>query len=181
MTGIGPGAFVAVFGGSGVGKDSILDYAHAHAHDDRLVFVRRSITRAAGLGEDHLPVSDAEFAAAEHAVAWAAHGLSYGLPIGVDDIIRNGGIAVANVSRGVLSELGRRYARLYTVNVTVPDDVRAARLLARGREDAAAIRERISRPDPAPGVTCDLEIENDGTLPEAAERLLTFLRTLAFT
>ncbi len=180
MSGIGPGVFVAVFGGSGVGKDSIIDYARAASGDDGPLFVRREITRPAGLGEDHDPVSEADFAAGRtvgrYAVAWTAHGLSYGLPVGIDDRIRSGGVAVANVSRTVLGELADRYAVLRLVRVDVSPEVRAARLLARGREDAGAIGARVARPDPAPGVRGDLEIVNDGTLAEAGERLLAFLR-----
>jgi ribose 1,5-bisphosphokinase len=178
MSGIGPGAFVAVFGGSGVGKDSVLDYARAHLRDDGTLFVRRVITRPVGVGEDHEPVGEELFLAGRYAVAWHAHGLSYGLPIAIDDVIRSGGVAVANVSRTVLGELSERYDVVRLVRVTVSAEVRSARLLARGREDAEAISERIDRPDPAPDVRCDLEIVNDGTFDEAGEQLVAFLRSL---
>lgn len=177
---IGPGAFVAVVGGSGVGKDSVLGYARER--DDQTVFVRRAITRPAGPGEDSQELTEAEFAdthaAGGFAMAWRAHGLGYGLPIWVDDVVRDGRIAVANVSRTVLAPLATRYADFRLVRVSVSPAVRAARLAARARESDADIATRIARPDPAPGTAADLEIVNDGTIAEAGELLLNFLRRL---
>lgn len=177
---IGPGAFVAVVGGSGVGKDAILDYAREHA--EGAVFVRRTITRPAGPGEDSWQLTEAEFAdfeaAGGFAMSWRAHGLGYGLPIGVDDVVRGGGVAVANVSRTVISPLAERYAEFRLVRVSVSSEVRAARLAARGREAEQDIAARIARPDPAPDAVVDLEIVNDGTVAEAGELLIAFLHTL---
>lgn len=177
---IGPGAFVAVVGASGVGKDSVLSYAREH--DAETVFVRRAITRPPGPGEDSQELTEAEFAATHaaggFAMAWRAHGLGYGLPIWIDDVVRDGRIAVANVSRTVLTPLATRYADFRLVRVSVSPAVRAARLAARGRESDADIATRIARPDPAPGIAADLEIINDGTIAEAGELLLHYLRGL---
>jgi len=177
---IGPGTFVAVVGGSGVGKDSILDYARDRTED--AVFVRRAITRSPGRGEDSRHITEDEFAAAADsggfAVAWRAHGLSYGLPIAVDDVVRGGGIAIANVSRTVLGALADRYERLRVVRVSVSPEVRQARLAARGREAQHDIAARLDRADPAPDAPADLEIVNEGTIAEAGELLLDFLRDL---
>lgn len=177
---IGPGAFVAVVGGSGVGKDSILGYARERTTD--AMFVRRLITRPPGPSEDCQQLTEAEFSATEaaggFAVSWHAHGLGYGLPATVDTIVREGGIAVANVSRTVLSPLAARYSGFRLVRVSVPPEVRAARLAARGRETQEDIAGRIARPDPAPHVRVDLEIVNDGTIAEAGQLLINFLCSL---
>ena len=61
------------------------------------------------------------------------------------------------------------------VRVTVSDEVRRARIIARGREDAAGAAARVARPDPAPDHPADLEIVNDGTLEQAGEALAGFL------
>ena len=84
---IGPGAFVAVVGASGVGKDALLSYARERS-GPRVGFPRRTITRPPGPGEDHDPVTEEQFALARDdgafALCWQAHGLRYGIPGSVD-------------------------------------------------------------------------------------------------
>ena len=166
---IGPGAFVAVVGASGVGKDALLSYAREHS-GALARFPRRAITRPPGPGEDHDPVTEDQFARArDHgafALCWHAHGLWYGIPASVDAEVRDGRVVVANVSRGVIGELDARYRRLVVVRVTVPEEVRAQRLRARNRETEPGIGQRLARPDPAPGHRVDALIENDGSLAE---------------
>lgn len=179
------GAFVAVVGPSGSGKDSIIEHTRAAvAGRGGVDFPRRRITRPAGAGEDHHPVSQGEFDTAERlgefALTWRAHGLAYGIPAHVFDVVEAGGVVVANVSRGVLQQLPSLFTDVRVVRVTVPDGVRLARIVARGREDATAAAARVARRDPAPEHPVDLEIVNDGTLEEAGTHLLAFLtRVLA--
>ncbi|MBD0860186.1 phosphonate metabolism protein/1,5-bisphosphokinase (PRPP-forming) PhnN [Gordonia sp. zg691] len=174
---LGPGTFVAVVGASGVGKDSLMAYAHRHSE---AFFPRRVITRGPGADEDHRPVSPAEFDSAcargDFAVHWAAHGLRYGIPVEVDDAVTSGRTVVANVSRSVLDELANRYARLVVVRVTVSDAVQRDRLRARGRESHDAVATRLARPDPAPHRSADIVICNDGSVAEGGEQLVRILR-----
>lgn len=178
------GTFVAVVGPSGSGKDSVIDAARAAlAGHDKIVFPRRWITRPAGAGEDHVPIEHDGFDAAERrgefALSWRAHGLAYGIPSEVERIAGAGGVVVANVSRGVLEQLPERFPSARVVRVTVSEDVRLARIVARGREDPAAAAARAARPDPAPDHPVDLEIVNDGTLEQAAATLIGFLAGVA--
>jgi len=179
---IGPGAFVAVVGASGVGKDALLSYARERS-GPLARFPRRTITRPPGPGEDHDPVTEEEFAQARDngafALCWQAHGLHYGIPVSADTEVRDGGVVVANVSRAVLDELGARYRRLVVVRVTVSDEVRALRLRARQREAEPGIGQRLARPDPAPGHRVDALIQNDGTLAEGGDQLLRVIRDAA--
>ncbi len=170
---IGPGAFVAVVGPSGVGKDSLLQIvAAAGTH-----VPRRVITRASSSSEDSAEVSEPEFARLVHegrfAVSWHAHGLGYGVPIEIDDRVRAGETVAVNVSRSVLPQLAARYARLRVVRVSVAPEVRAFRLNARARDDD--IDARIRRLDPAPGFPVDLELDNSGALADAGAALVAFL------
>lgn len=176
------GAFVAVVGASGAGKDSIIAAARSALHDRCDVrFPRRSITRPDGPGERHEPMTEEAFAAAAEsrgafALTWRAHGLAYGLPIDTRDAVGAGAIVVANVSRATLGRLGAVFDRTLVVRVSVADDVRLARILARGREDAVAASTRAARPDPAPAHPVDLEIVNDRSLAEAGALLTGFLQ-----
>lgn len=178
---IGPGVFVAVVGASGVGKDSIIDWARNHTLPGAggPVFPRRIITREAGRGEDHHYADDGTFLAEEargaFAVTWRAHGLAYGIPLDNDAIIRAGGIVVANVSRTVLPTLLARYEQLRVVRVEVSESLRRERIAGRGREAGDDIEERIARQDPAPAFPADIVIVNDRTVDEAGREFLGFL------
>lgn len=177
------GAFVAVVGPSGSGKDSIIGCVRsALVGSEGIRFPTRRITRPAGAGEDHEPVGEREFEIAdrggEFAVSWRAHGLAYGIPRSALDAVEAGGVVVANVSRGVLDVLPELFTTVRVVRVTVSDDVRLARIVARGREDEIAAAARVARPDPAPDHPVDLEIVNDGALEEACAALVTFLSRL---
>jgi ribose 1,5-bisphosphokinase len=177
-----PGAFVAVVGASGVGKDALLSYARERSAA-LAWFPRRVITRPPGPGEDHHPVTEEQFAAARargaYAVWWHAHGLCYGIPAAADVEVRNGRVVVANVSRGALDELARRYRRLVVVLVTVSQEVRAERLRGRGREAEHDIGRRLGRPDPAPGHRVDAAIRNDGSLETGGTQLVRVIRDAA--
>lgn len=182
---IGPGAFIAIGGPSGVGKDTLIAYAHARlAHDRRFHFVRRAITRPAEAGgEDHLAVTAKELTAMEaagvFAVSWHAHGLGYGLPATLDDAIADGRVVVANISRTILPLLVRRYARVIPVLVTADADALRRRLAARGREDAEEIERRVARivADQASGEW--IELPNNGTVAEAGDALCAIIEAAA--
>jgi ribose 1,5-bisphosphokinase len=175
---VGPGAFVAVVGASGVGKDALLSYARERS-SALARFPRRAITRPPGPGEDHDPMTDEQFTKARaggaFAVHWHAHGLCYGLPASVDAEVGDGLVVVANVSRTVIGQLDERYRRLVVVRVTVSEDVRARRLRDRRREPEPGIGRRLARPDPAPGHRVDAVIVNDGSLAAGGDQLLRII------
>jgi ribose 1,5-bisphosphokinase len=178
------GAFVGIAGPSGAGKDSVIEYARTALEGDaRFVFARRVITRPPGPAEDSAHADEAEFARraarGDFVLSWRAHGLAYGIPAETVAQVRGGTVVVGNLSRSVLGELPACFPRSFAVRVTVPEHVRRARIAARGREDDAAARARLERPDPAPDVPVDLEIVNDRGLAEAGDALVAFLRGLA--
>jgi ribose 1,5-bisphosphokinase len=176
------GAFVAVVGPSGAGKDTLIAHAKAAlAEEPQVDFVRRVVTRPSdGQTEDHDTLVDAEFVEAEaegaFALAWEAHGLRYGLPASVDRAIENGQVAVANVSRGALPALRRRYANVAVVEVTADPEILAARLAGRGRESRGEILARLART-----VACDttgpsIPLDNSGPKEIAGDKLIAIIR-----
>ena len=173
------GALVAVVGPSGAGKDTLIRLAQQHFRDDpRVSFPRRVVTRPSGADEDHDSLSTNGFADARAAGAfaldWDAHGLSYGIPMAVLAAVRDGGVAVVNLSRGALPAARERFPAVVAVYVTAPAEVLAARLAARGR--AESVSDRLARASVAsPDAGRDIVIENVGTAEAAAARLIAVI------
>lgn len=178
------GRLVAVVGPSGAGKDTLLDGARAAlAGDARFRFVQRAITRPAEAGgEAHRNVTAADFAAEQaaggFALDWTAHGLRYGIPRDMEADLAAGRVVVANLSRAVLAEAGARYP-LLVLEITAPPAVLAARLAARGREDAAAVGERLARAAPVPPGLAVRRIVNDGAVDAGVAQVVAALREAA--
>jgi ribose 1,5-bisphosphokinase len=146
------GRLIGVVGPSGVGKDSLMEALVARRPD--LHRVRRVITRpeTAG-GEVFEGITPALFAAraagGDFALHWTAHGLSYGVPARVRDVLGTGRDALVNLSRGVLGKAARQFETFHVLHVTARPEVLAARLNARGRETPQDIARRLARPAPA--------------------------------
>lgn len=173
------GRLIGVVGPSGAGKDSLMEALCAR-HPD-LHRVRRVITRPTEAGgEDFETISPALFAAraagGDFALHWQAHGLGYGVPASVNEVLDLGRDALVNLSRAVLAKAMLRFDALHVLHVTARPEVLAARLKARGRESAAEIARRLSRP--APPMPEDLrvtEIDNSGRLETAVDAALAAL------
>jgi ribose 1,5-bisphosphokinase len=181
------GAFVAVVGPSGAGKDTLIDLARSElAGDGRYVFVRRVVTRPAlREAEDHDSLGVEAFLAAEAAgqfsVSWRAHGLHYGVPATAAQAYGRGAVIVSNVSRAALGDIAARFARLHIVEVTAPHEVLVARLAARGRESRDEIEARLGRAvalSPPAGATL-AQIDNSARPQDAAGRLVAAIRAAA--
>ncbi|UFN48794.1 phosphonate metabolism protein/1,5-bisphosphokinase (PRPP-forming) PhnN [Roseomonas sp. OT10] len=179
------GALVAVVGPSGAGKDTLLTAARAALRDDpRFVAIRRAITRGPDpAGEDHRPVSVEDFArereAGGFALWWEAHGLLYGIPRApLEGALTEGRVVLANLSRHILPEADARYP-LRVIEVTAPTEALAARLLARGREDAASVARRLARQVPLPPGLDLVTVLNDGRVEDGVARLVQELHRIA--
>jgi phosphonate metabolism protein PhnN/1,5-bisphosphokinase (PRPP-forming) len=181
------GRLVAVVGPSGAGKDTLIAGARAAlAGEPWLRFARRAITRpAAGAGgEDHLPMNPEEFAAARDSGAfalwWAAHGRLYGIPRGIEAELAAGRVVVANLSRAVLEEAAARHRRLLVLEITAPAALLAARLAARGREEARDVAARLARAAAAvpPGLDV-VRVLNEGAVERGVAAVVAALRQAA--
>jgi ribose 1,5-bisphosphokinase len=176
------GLLVLVVGPSGAGKDTLLAYAKARLGGrSDIVFVRRLVTRPPDATEDHEPFDVAAFenglAAGRFALAWRANGLCYALGPDVKAALAAGRTVVANGSRAAVAEARARYPRVKLVLITAPPEVLAARIAARGREDANATAGRLAR-EPALDAAPDLTVLNDGAVELAGEKLAAFLAGL---
>jgi phosphonate metabolism protein PhnN/1,5-bisphosphokinase (PRPP-forming) len=167
---------VLVVGPSGAGKDSILRHAMTRcAGDDRFVFPRRCITRVVDTeAEDHdslgEQVFDAQAALGAFALKWAAHGLKYGVRRDIDEDLAHGRVVSVNVSRTILADIALRYPQAIAVEISASPEIRAARIAARGRENATDITQRIGRSVPStPAELRTTVIYNDGDISVAGE------------
>jgi len=146
------GTLFLVVGPSGVGKDALIQAARPLLLPHGFVFPRRRITTPEDRGEDHIPVTSADF---DEAVGrgfidlhWTAHGLRYGIPAAVRDDLSSGLHAMVNASRSLIGEARACFAHLRVVHVTAPNELVRSRLLQRGRESAAMIEARFQRSAP---------------------------------
>lgn len=182
------GTLWLIVGPSGVGKDSLIDGARAAlAGNAGFFFPRREITRTGDSGgEDHVAVTLDEFearrAAGVYALSWTANGLGYGVPRSIDGALAEGRNVVLNGSRGALDDTRARYPDLRAIEITVALDILRARLVARGRETAVEIEERLERAAAIRASGDDVvRFSNDRPLNESIDALVAVLTSFAST
>lgn len=146
------GRLIYLMGPSGSGKDSLIEAARGPLRVRNCEVVRRVITRSAeSVGEDAIEVSREEFERrrnkGDFALSWQANGLDYGIPVRIDQWLKDGRDVLINASRGHLTEAQQRYPTLLPVLLTVKDDVLRERLYGGGvkarqklKRDCAAMR-----------------------------------------
>lgn len=172
-----------VIGPSGAGKDSVLSYARSHLTDTiPAAFAHRYITRPPdNSSENHIALSELEFAKRLSkgllALHWQSHGLNYGIGVEIDQWLAQGLSVVVNGSRGYLPEASARYPQLRPVLITVPPAVLGTRLAQRGRENSQEIDKRLARARAFPRIHHPrlVSLDNSGPLAEAGQRLLQLL------
>lgn len=179
------GRLLLVVGPSGAGKDSVIEWARArlaqrnHRH---VRFARRTITRPLKPeGEQHLEVSLEQFnqlrERGQFALWWYANDCAYGIGAEIVDWLEAGLTVVVNGSRAHVPETLARFPFAEVILVRASEATLRQRLLARQRESARQIEERIARTRSvavASGVHL-IEILNDGELAQAGARLVEVL------
>jgi ribose 1,5-bisphosphokinase len=181
---IGPGRLILVVGPSGAGKDTLLGLARAAcAEDGGVVFPRRVVTREASAFEDNEQISPDAFRQArirgDFAVHWEAHGHGYGLTRAIDDELRAGRTAVANVSRTVIDAVRRNYVNVTVVSITAPPEILKQRLAARTRNSDGQIEGRLNRAVSDAAAVPDFTIVNVGGAEGHARELVRIIKCVS--
>ena len=178
------GAFVAVVGPSGAGKDTLIRLAASHfAGDHGFHFARRFVTRKADPdAEDHAEIDEVEFERRESAddfsLCWRAHGLGYGLDASLLQRVARGQSVIANISRRQIGDAAAVFPRLAVAHVIVAEELLVERIVKRGREDrpAAIARARREAPLDLPRtIWRAAEIDNSGPIEQGVARFVEFL------
>ncbi|ANI02419.1 phosphonate metabolism protein/1,5-bisphosphokinase (PRPP-forming) PhnN [Pseudomonas putida SJTE-1] len=179
----GTGRLIFLVGPSGSGKDSLIDASREQLALAGVEIARRVITRSAeAKGEAAQGVTPEQFetlrAQGAFAIHWRANGLDYGIPRQVDQWLAAGRAVLVNGSRAYLPEARQRYPDLLAVLVKVKPEVLRQRLLARGRETAEEVEQRLVRSarlqaaaDPSVHV-----LDNSSTLEAAVAAFVSLLR-----
>ncbi len=179
-----PGTLFLVAGPSGAGKDTLIAGARrCLAGNRRFFFPRRVITRPADAGgETHEAMEPQAFTAAEEAgafvLSWRAHGLAYGLPRSVAAGLESGSHGVVNVSRTMIAEARRRFARVHVILVEASAANLAGRLGRRRRESPAAQAARLERAPAVPVGGDVTRLPNDGPKHRAIADLVAILESV---
>lgn len=172
-----------VMGRSGVGKDTLLKAARSRLAGEPILFAHRYITRPVHADENFISLSAAEFELRRRrglfAMHWQAYGNAYGIGREIGLWQRAGCLVVVSGSREhFLAKLAGDPA-VTPILVTASPSVVADRLRARGRDDAPAIAQRLTRADAfAISHPRLVEIANDSAVEDGAGRLVGALRTL---
>ncbi len=172
-----------IIGASGVGKDSLLNYARPFLSRAPVAFSHRYITRPVELGgENHIHLSNVEFLNRQQygcfLFSWQSHSLHYGIGQEVQDWLDRGLNVVVNGSRGYLAEATLLVPNLRPVLITATLDNLRKRLEQRGRENTEQIQERLLRASEFSQLTHPelITVSNDGDLATAGQQLVTIFQ-----
>jgi ribose 1,5-bisphosphokinase len=179
------GHLVLMVGVSGAGKDTLFVLARQQLEaSDRFVFQPLDITRPRHrASETHQPVSEAEYRRRMeegfYSLSWWANDCGYGLPRSIEKPLLDGKTVISIGSRAVVPQALAAYPTLRVVLIEASYTVVRQRLERRGREtfDQAERRLKRSAVVPIAGVAV-LLVDNDGSLAQAADRIVATLKGL---
>jgi ribose 1,5-bisphosphokinase len=177
-----PGTLFLVVGNSGSGKDSII-YGVSNKYPSNLTqlhIVKRYITRPPSETELNNPITVDEFKNLEEqekfALKWHIYRLDYGVPIEIDNWLKEGHPVIVNVSRTIVKEANERYGNIKTIFVDVPFEITLQRVQERGRESGDLLDERIERARKSQKFPkADFIVDNSGKLEDAINQLLNYV------
>ena len=177
-----PGMLFLIVGNSGSGKDSIISGAiEKYPKGLKEVMVaKRYITRPPSEFEDNYSITNDEFNRIEKqgkfALKWKIYGLKYGVPLEIDNWLKNGHPVIVNVSRMIINEAREKYENIKVVFIQVPLEITIKRIKDRGRESGQLLKERMDRAkknQKLPGA--EFIVDNSGNLETAIDQFLKYL------
>jgi len=171
-----------VIGASGVGKDTVMNYARTSINgSEKIIFAHRYITRPPFTGnENHIYLSTEEFKARIEnnlfALHWESHAQFYGIGVEINQWLESGFNVVVNGSRQYLPVARQIYPDMVVVLIDASPEIISERLAYRGRETAEEIKKRIAR---TAEISTDLKncikILNDGAITDAGEEFINII------
>ncbi|MHA1266143.1 MAG: phosphonate metabolism protein/1,5-bisphosphokinase (PRPP-forming) PhnN [Candidatus Helarchaeota archaeon] len=180
------GILILTIGNSGSGKDSLIKWALDHWPKGRSppIVPTRVITRPpAPETETYESITQEQFHALSRSGAfslqWKSYGIDYGVRSSIEEYLSNGRCVLVNVSRQIVEEARARFSHVVVIFIRVPFHITEARIRERGREQGAALLERLERAKQNQEFpTADYIIDNSGTLEKAGHKLLEILLSL---
>jgi ribose 1,5-bisphosphokinase len=177
------GYLILVVGNSGSGKDTIIKEVILKNQTLKLIAPKRYITRIPSEDEDNFFLTEEEFHQKsiqhEFAIEWEIYGLKYGVLREINDWLMNGYFVIINVSRNVVEETKKKYRKCKVIFIDVPFETILKRILKRGREEKAALEQRIARAKQNQEYPkADFVVDNSGKLENAVNQFITYLNTL---
>lgn len=176
------GTLFLIVGNSGSGKDSIISGAiEKFPKDMKEIFVpKRYITRPPSEFEENYAISKEKFKEMEKkgkfALKWHIYHLSYGVPIEIDDWLKEGHPVIVNVSRTIIEEARDIYENIKVIFIEVPLEITLERIKNRGREEGELLEERIERAKTHQKFPiADFVVDNSGDIENAVEQFLNYV------
>jgi ribose 1,5-bisphosphokinase len=177
---------IYTIGPSGAGKDSVLTWLNQVLSPRSAVhFARRVIDRPViSNGEEHESLSTEDFVAQrdqqEFALHWSANRHLYGVRNTELESLKCGKWVFVNGSRGYLESALAQFPSMVVLHITAPRNVLESRLLARNRESAEQIAERLCRSETfqPPSQCVFLEVRNISSIEQAGHHALHLLSQL---
>ncbi|MHA2399393.1 MAG: hypothetical protein ACXADU_10960 [Promethearchaeota archaeon] len=176
------GTLFLIVGNSGSGKDSIISGVITKYPSNRkyLYAPKRFITRRASETENNFSVTIDQFEEMDEkgkfALKWQIYDLYYGIPIFIDNWLKNGHPVIINVSRTIIKEAREIYSNIRVIFVDVPFEITSKRIETRKRENPELLRKRIERArENQEFPEADFTVDNSGELDDAINQLLDYI------
>jgi len=174
-----------IIGGSGAGKDSLIDYLQKHLPEKAPIkIVQRYITRPEDAGgENHISLSEKEFLNMKEldcfCMDWFSHDTYYGIGTEVKNWMYAGYSVIVNGSRGYLQDAIKIFPNIVPVLISVDPVILSERLFSRGRENYNEIQKRVAQ-----AIRLDRNIshanlqiiDNNGSLEDSGENLIRLIK-----